>query len=78
MSRLEATPDEIARQLALLNGTVGRLNAYTKGSSNSQLATPPDGKSWSVVQILAHLRSCADLWTYSIYAMLVDKSFKKH
>ena len=30
-------------------------------------------KSWSVHDILAHLRSCADLWTYSIYAMLAEK-----
>lgn len=73
MSRLEATPGEIAEQLALLKSTVGRLSACTKGLSNSQLATPPDPKSWSVLQILAHLRGCADLWTYSIYAMLAEK-----
>jgi hypothetical protein len=73
MPRLEATPDEIAEHLALLDSTASRLRAYTKGLNNSQLAVQSDNKSWSVVQILAHLRGCADLWTYSIYAMLAEK-----
>lgn len=73
MPRLEATPDEIEKQIDLLEITINRLNAYTKGLRNSQLATPPNAKSWSVVQVLAHLRGCTDLWTYSIYAMLAEK-----
>jgi hypothetical protein len=31
-----------------------------------------DNKSWSINDILAHLRSCADLWTHSIYTMLAE------
>jgi hypothetical protein len=39
----------------------------------NRLQYKADAKSWSVNEILAHLRSCADLWTHSIYAMLAEK-----
>ena len=44
----------------------------TKDLEESRLQFKTDGKSWSVNDILAHIRSCADLWTHSIYAMLAE------
>src|SRR5215216_2050961 len=42
--------------------------------SLDDVSLPPKAgdKSWSANDILAHLRSCTDLWTHSIYAMLAE------
>lgn len=57
--------------IATLAETPRRIAACTQGLSDDLLARPPVPKAWSVQEILAHLRACADLWTFSIYAMLV-------
>jgi len=44
----------------------------TKELEETRLQVKADRKSWSVKDILAHVRSCADLWTHSIYAMLAE------
>lgn len=70
---MKATPLEIAKYLKILEETPRILADVTKTMDVLNLQTKPDKKSWSVNDILAHLRSCADLWTYSIYAMLAEK-----
>ena len=69
---MKATQKEIDRALALLSQTPLRIADATHGMDEALLQTKPDQQSWAVNEILAHLRSCADLWTHSIYAMLAE------
>jgi hypothetical protein len=65
-------PDEIEKYLSLLSDTSRRLMKATQGFDEARLQYKPDEKSWSVNDILAHLRSCADVWGDSIEAMLAE------
>jgi hypothetical protein len=71
MSRLEGTPPEIQKCLAQLEETPRCIAACTFGLVEAQLSRRPTPRDWSAIEILAHLRACADLWSHSIYAMLV-------
>lgn len=70
MSRLIGTQQEINQLMVSLGETLERIKETTAGQSPAVLNRVPGSKEWSAVDILAHLRACADLWTYSIYAML--------
>lgn len=70
---MKATQKEIDKALSLLAETPLRIVELTKGMEDSALQVKPDKGSWSLNDILAHLRSCADLWTHSMYAMLAEK-----
>ena len=67
---MKATPVEIEKYLELLAETPRSIAAATKNIDGARLNDKPDRKSWSANDILAHLRSCADVWTHSMYAML--------
>lgn len=67
---MKATPSDIEKYLGLISETPQRIAKATSGLEEARLQFKADSKSWSVNDILAHLRSCADLWTHSIYAML--------
>lgn len=69
----KATPAEIKKYLALLPETPRRLAAVTNGKSETELTAKSGPKVWSVVETLAHLRACEELWSYSIYAMLSEE-----
>jgi hypothetical protein len=69
---MKATASEIEKYLGTISETPQRLARTVKGLDNARLQFKADSKSWSVNDILAHLRSCADLWTHSIYAMLAE------
>lgn len=69
---MKATPKEIQNYLRLLEETPQRISIVTCGVDESRLQFKADKKSWSVNDILAHLRSCSDLWSHSIYAMLAE------
>lgn len=56
--------------VAQLDALPGRLVRLTAGVGEDRLRRAPGIKGWSVTDILAHLRACADLWGHSIYAML--------
>jgi hypothetical protein len=67
---------EAAIQESLLTIRQGpeRIRLATRHLDEKRLVTPLEPKAWSAVQILAHLRAGADVWSYSIYAMLtLDK-----
>jgi hypothetical protein len=68
----DITPSEIQKQLALLEATPGRIAACADGLDETRLRESPSKRVWSAVEVLAHLRACADLWSYSIYAMLAE------
>jgi hypothetical protein len=69
---MKATPSEIENYLRIISETPQQIAQAAKGLEEARLQFKPDGKSWSANDILAHLRSCADLWTHSIYAMLAE------
>jgi hypothetical protein len=72
MPRNHATPAGIEEVLRLASETPERIAQVTHGLNEAQLHWKPDARAWPVSQALAHLRGCADVWTYSVYAMLVE------
>ena len=70
---MRATPVEIEKYLKILEETPRRILVLTRDMDTGSLQAKSDKNSWSVNDILAHLRSCADVWTHSIYAMLAEK-----
>lgn len=52
----------IAQVLTLLAETPVRIDALTTGLTPAQLRAAPSRGEWSVNDVLAHLRSCADVW----------------
>lgn len=56
--------------LAALADGPARIAEATKGLTESQLRAPPTAGEWSVLEILAHLRACADVWGDCIATIL--------
>jgi len=54
----------------MLEATPSRLADLTKGLTPLQLRTPPKPGEWSARDILAHLRTCADMWGKYIVVIL--------
>ncbi|HEX2698161.1 MAG TPA: DinB family protein [Anaerolineales bacterium] len=69
---MKATSAEIEKSLTTLTKTPRRLAELSAGLDEAHLRFAPDKKSWSVSDNLAHLRACADVWAFSIYAMLAE------
>ena len=47
-----------------------RIAALTEGLTEEQLHTPPSDGEWSINDILAHMRACADQWGNSIVTIV--------
>ena len=62
----------IEQVLTLLAATPERLVALTTGLAPSQLQTAPNHDEWSATDVLAHLRSCADVWGNCIMTILAE------
>ena len=58
--------------LSLLAATPLGLAAASDGVSDSMLSTPPAPEEWSANDVLAHLRSCADVWGGCIERILAE------
>jgi hypothetical protein len=69
---MDITSADIEQVLALLTETPQRLAVLTSGIEHTRLHTAPDHDTWSAQVILAHLRSCADVWGKSILAMIAE------
>ena len=69
---MKATLLEINEYLKLLEDTPRRLAKIAKPFDEAQLHRKTAKQPWSVNDILAHLRSCADVWGDSIDAMLAE------
>jgi uncharacterized damage-inducible protein DinB len=67
---MKATPVKVQEYLALLGETTRRIESITKYIDNSRLQARPNKEDWSANDILAHLRSCADVWGKSIEKMI--------
>lgn len=68
------TQSGIEDVLRLLIETPKRITAVTQTLTPEQHRDKPDAKSWSINDILAHLRACADVWSQDIEAMLTQDS----
>ncbi len=71
---MNVTTADIQTYLQLLTEMPQRIAAASDGLEVAQLHKRQDKKSWSVNDILAHLRACADVWGGSIEAMLAEDS----
>ena len=60
------------RVLTMLAATPPRIAALAAGLAPAQLHAPPGHAAWSANDLLAHLRSCADVWGGCIAAMLAE------
>jgi hypothetical protein len=59
--------------LGTLAATPRRLKDMAAGLSDARLSESPGGKAWSPVEVLAHIRGCSDVWSFSILAMLAER-----
>ena len=71
---MKITASEITTYLQLLTETPRRIAKAVKRFDDARLQFKPDHNAWSVNDILAHLRSCADVWGDSIEAMLTEEN----
>ncbi len=69
---MHGTSAESEKMLTLLAATPQRLAAMTSGLETARLHVKPDNDAWSVNDILAHLRACADVWGQSMLAMIAQ------
>ena len=56
--------------LTALAGGPSRIAEQTAGLTKTQLHTAPGPGEWSANEVLAHLRSCADVWGDCIATIL--------
>ena len=56
--------------LAMLAETLDYIQALVSGIDPETLSTKPDADTWSLSEILAHLRACSDVWGKSMMRML--------
>ena len=56
--------------IELLKTTPRRIASASRGLSDKELNWKPAADSWSVNEVLAHLRACADVWGESIKKIL--------
>jgi len=71
---MRATLPEIEQYLKLLEETPRRIKRLTGSMDEARLQRRTEKERWSVNDILAHLRSCADVWGDSIAAMLAEEN----
>lgn len=62
----------IEQVLALLAETPRRIGALSSGLTPDQLRTKPGVDEWSANDVLAHLRSCADVWGDCIATIITE------
>jgi hypothetical protein len=60
----------IEQILTMLAAAPSRIAAVTIDLTSEQLWTPPSPGEWSANDVLAHLRSCADVWGNCIAVIL--------
>lgn len=62
----------IEQILTMLAGAPPRIAALTAGLAPAQLHAAPNPDEWSANDMLAHLRSCADVWGRCIEVILAQ------
>ena len=69
MARQLMTMEQI---LSVLRETPDRLRGLAGDLTEARLHAAPEPGEWSVVEIVAHLRSCADVWGRAIETIAVN------
>lgn len=69
MSGRSLTNEQI---LSILEDNPLRIAAHTAGLAPDRLHTAPNPGEWSANDVLAHLRSCADMWGNCIEAIIQE------
>ena len=67
-------PFTIEQILTLLAEAPPRIAALTSGLTAAQLKSRPNEDQWSANEVLAHIRSCADVWGGCIATILAQKT----
>jgi hypothetical protein len=67
MPRPVMTVDQV---LSVLAETPERLGVLAEGVAEPRLHEPPEPGEWSLTEILAHLRACADMWGGAIETII--------
>ena len=62
----------IEQVLTLLAENARRLVAITSNAAPARLQTKPTADGWSANDVLAHMRSCADVWGGCIAAIIAQ------
>lgn len=70
---MKATLTDIEIYLKLLEETLRCLEKIAKSFDEARLYRRTQEQPWSVNDILAHLRACADIWGNSIERMLAEE-----
>jgi hypothetical protein len=71
---MKAARADIEINLKLLEETPRRLAKITKSVDEMQLQRRTEKQPWSANDIIAHLRSCVDVWGDSIERMLAEEN----
>ena len=71
---MTSTSLTIEQVLALLAEMPPRIVTLTAGLQSTQLHTAAHPDAWSANDVLAHLRSCADVWGNCIATILAEDS----
>lgn len=69
---MKPASEDTRRILELLAGAPLRLTKATRGVPTPRLSLRSEAEPWSVSDLLAHLRACADVWGNSLRAMLAQ------
>lgn len=59
--------------LAMLRDSPARIATSTAGVKAERLSARPEPDEWSATEVLAHMRSCADMWGGAVTAMLAGE-----
>ena len=63
-----------AAALALLAANPHHIASVTEGLSEKQLTWKPSSESWSIHEVVVHLRACSDVWGESIEKILQQQN----
>ena len=65
-------PLPIEQMLTMLSEMPARIAALTSGLAPDKLRAAPNPGEWSANEVLAHLRSCADVWGNYIATIVAE------
>jgi hypothetical protein len=68
---MKVKPSDIEQYLNILGQTPRHIAQLCQDIEQERLSASPENGDWSPLEILAHLRACNDVWSHTIYAMLV-------
>lgn len=72
LRRATVTKSEIQTVLIVLSETPKQITRLARGRTHQHLHHKPDASAWSALEIVAHLRACADVWGGHIDRMLTE------